>query len=219
LKLYKILVATPTIDGRIDYRVDESFLKQFSWAAKTRSTIQRACTTCTLVFDARNHLAKIAVEGGYTHIFFQDSDVIIPENTLEKLVKADKPIITGIYYAKRFPNYWPVILKKLKDGLWEYYYEYPQDGIFEVDGAGMGCCLIKAEVLKKLGENPFNPIGDITGEDIAFCYRARMIGYKTYVDPSVQCGHITQYIVTKKDYEAALEHLRKTSPKVVDSEV
>jgi GT2 family glycosyltransferase len=216
--MYKIFYAVPNLNGYLAEDVIKGFMDQLSWAIKTKNLIQYASTKNTLIYNARNQLANLAVEGGYTHIFFNDSDVIIPPDTLEKLIKIDKPIVSGVYYCKTPPKHWPVVLKN-KSGIWEYWVNHPNH-IFEADGVGMGCCLIKTDVIKALGKQCFNPTTELTGEDMAFCQRATQKGFKIYVDPSVQCAHITNYYVTQQDYELALSRFDKTTqPKVEEKEI
>ena len=43
---------------------------------------------------------------------------------------------------------------------------------------------------------------DHMGEDISFCQRAIALGHDIWVDPTVQCGHVGQIIVTEKFYDA-----------------
>jgi hypothetical protein len=66
-----------------------------------------------------------------------------------------------------------------------------------VDAVGAGCLLIKREVLEAVyqanseSHYPWFQIlpGTKGGEDFEFCRRARELGYKVWVDFSVQCNH------------------------------
>ena len=40
---------------------------------------------------------------------------------------------------------------------------------------------------------PFNGFG----EDLAFCLRARDLGYKIWCDPKIKCGHVGQLVVNE----------------------
>lgn len=69
-----------------------------------------------------------ALKGPYSHIWFVEEDMLLPKGTLDKMVKADCPVVTMDY---------PVS----KEG---------QGTVFEVDSrvifCGTGCLLIKKEV-------------------------------------------------------------------------
>lgn len=54
---------------------------------------------------ARNMLVEGFLNGPpeYTHLFFVDSDMIIPSNALLRLVQRNEPLITGTYFARSTP--------------------------------------------------------------------------------------------------------------------
>ena len=49
----------------------------------------------------RESMVHGALDAGYEWIFFLDSDVILPDNTFERLLSHNQPIINGIYKAKK----------------------------------------------------------------------------------------------------------------------
>ena len=58
------------------------------------------------------------------------------------------------------------------------------------------------DVQSKFG-NMFAPIGN-TGEDLAFCWRARQCGFKVWCDPSIICGHVG-YMISDENYYAGYQ--------------
>lgn len=66
---------------------------------------------------------------------------------------------------------------------------------FEVDGIGMGFCLIPRKVFEKL-EAPYysnytkNDAGQILADDTSFCWKARKEGTTIWIDKKVQVGHL-----------------------------
>ena len=46
------------------------------------------------------------------------------------------------------------------------------------------------------------------GHDVAFCLRARQLGWKSFVDTSLRCGHLSEVEVTWKDNERAFNELQ-----------
>ena len=64
----------------------------------------------------------------------------------------------------------------------------------EVHANGFGFMLVKAEVFDRV-ITPFQPTNDTEWEDFAFAERARKIGYKSYIDPSIIVGHEKKLIL------------------------
>lgn len=165
----------------------------------------------SLIYSARNSLAAMAVEKEADRILWLDSDMVFPSGTLRHMHKVldelgDKVILTGVYF-RRTPPYSPVLYKKLDfdekgNAIWEDVTEIPAEP-FEVEACGFGCVLAPTaafvEVSHEYGEM-FNPIHG-TGEDLSFCWRARQLGYKIMCDPRINLGHVTQMMITRKDWE------------------
>src|SRR5579863_3000366 len=55
--------------------------------------------------DARNHLVREAFESNpsITHIMWVDSDMLVPGDTIERLLSHDKPVVGGVYHQKAAP--------------------------------------------------------------------------------------------------------------------
>ena len=150
----RILVGIPSVDNKINVNVVHSFLDQLPFIVENHHRVQCKTVTHTLIHNARNGIAKDAVD--YDYLFFLDSDCVIPPNTLKRLVEHDKDIVSGLYFQRREP-FLPVLYNKREDGTYRSIIDYDK-GLLEVEGVGMGVCLIKRRVLEKLGENPFDPI-------------------------------------------------------------
>lgn len=122
-----------------------------------------------------------------THIFSVDSDILLPSNSLKKLLANDKDICSIIVnnsvvrrgYGKDITNLW-----KLINGRYENILQYPQNTVFEVDVTG-AAYLIKREVL-----NSVKYKSHVFGEDFGFCIQAKKRGYKIFVDSSIIGDHI-----------------------------
>lgn len=165
----------------------------------------------SLIYSARNNLAAMAVDREADRILWLDSDMVFPSGTLRHMSKVldelgNKVILTGAYF-RRTPPYSPVLYKKLDfdekgNAIWEDVTEVPNE-IFEVEACGFGCVLAPTaafvEVSHEFGEI-FGPIHG-TGEDLSFCWRARQLGYKIFCDPRINLGHVTQMMITRKDWE------------------
>lgn len=160
-------------------------------------------TSSSLVYDARNQLAKAAVDGGYDRILWLDSDMTFEPDLMERLnARLDEglEICSGIYFTRRAPVkpviYQEVGAQPLGSGQMlpfaHSYLDYPHDSLFECAGVGFGGVMMTVDLLKKVQEKyglPFSPILGF-GEDLSFCLRLTEMGVKMYCDSSVKMGHI-----------------------------
>lgn len=156
----------------------------------------------TLVYLARDRIANKAINEGYTHVLWLDSDMVFNENILEDLMFCGEQFVTGIYHARR-KGYASVIFKRIDINHLERFEEYPKEP-FRIEGCGFGCVLIDVEILRAVcrkNNTCFTPLPNL-GEDIAFCKRAHDLGYTLWCEPTVVCGHIGHITIYPEDYEA-----------------
>lgn len=210
-----ILIAVPSMDS-----VPAVFAQSLAMLKKVGNCAV-AFQVGSLVYESRNDLAKYAVQSEADYVLWLDSDMMFEPELLEKMMATlqehDLDILSGIYYRRRHP-FSPVLMKKLsiaENNFCEYenFNAYPEDGIFEVEGIGFGCVLIKSDVLmdiKATYNDWFSPFGRV-GEDLSFCWRARQTGHKIFADPSIQLGHCGQQIITKEFYEAFMKQKKEIS--------
>ncbi|MBR2653961.1 MAG: hypothetical protein IKD59_05330 [Lachnospiraceae bacterium] len=199
----KIMICVPCMD---------QVPAQFAQSLATLNKVEEcsiAFQMGSLIYNARNYLATMAIKNEIDYVLWLDSDMTFPPDLLQRLYEdRDKgDIITGIYYRRVAP-YRPVLFDHLvitDDGgcEWTNLDEYPE-GLFEIEGCGFGCVFMPTnifmDVANKFG-NMFSPIGGV-GEDLSFCWRARQCGYNIVADSSIQCGHVGHYTVDKQFYEA-----------------
>lgn len=118
------------------------------------------------------------------YLLFCDVDTIPPLDAIERLLKYDKDIVTGLATSR---------LDQSVLSFWKHGYPEQEDkrklikesdGLIEIDGAGLYLTLTKREIVSKL---PFhwNSIVD----DAEFFMRAQILGYKIYLDPTILCKH------------------------------
>ena len=167
---------------------------------------ERMMISNSLVYDARNKLADVAIENNFDYLLFIDSDMVFPKDGYKRLLSHNKDIVGGLYFGRR-GEHSPVAYKEV---VTRTTFRNPSctpidniSGLQEVQGIGLGFCLIKVEVLKKIRKrykSIFEPIKGL-GEDLAFEYKARKLGYKIYCDCDIDLGHVAQTIVRREDYE------------------
>jgi GT2 family glycosyltransferase len=161
----------------------------------------------SLVYVARETIIGYAIQNNFDYVMFIDSDMIFQSDSLQRLIDANKDIVSGLAFMRK-PPYNPCIYSKLKLGegteiICETAKTYGK-GIQEIEGVGAAFCLVKTKVFKDIYEKRqqcFFPIMGY-GEDLAFCLRARSCGYKIYVDTDNKIGHIGQIICTESTYKA-----------------
>lgn len=155
----------------------------------------------TLVYKARDNIASKAVNEGYTHVLWFDSDMVFTDDIFDTLQFCGKDFVCGIFHARR-KGYHSCLFKSLKLNDLERFEEYPKEP-FEVAGCGFGCVLLSVEVLMAVFQrykSCFLPL-KYYGEDLAFCLRAKEVGYKIYADPTAVVGHVGHIIVYPEDHE------------------
>jgi 2-polyprenyl-3-methyl-5-hydroxy-6-metoxy-1,4-benzoquinol methylase len=148
----------------------------------------------TIIDKARNDLVKMALKDNCDYIFFIDSDTLIPEGALDRLLEMNVDIASGLYFSKGKP-YLPVA--RVKEGDRHFFLEdFEFNRIMEVQGVGMGCCLIKSDVFKnlefpyfKLEWRKFEGQDYQIAEDLYFCDEAIKKGYKVYLNTGIICPH------------------------------
>lgn len=201
----KLLIAVPTYDY-MHYRFVECFTKLIRKLDEDEVNYEVAFQGGTLVYVGRDKLAKKAIEGGFTHMLWLDSDMIFTEDLLDDLMFSGKDFVTGIAHGRRpphasciFKDVWPFVNR------WEGH-EYPS-GAFKIGGCGFACVLIKTTVIEavyKKNGTAFFPMREL-GEDLAFCKRAQELGFEIWAEPTVWLGHIG-HITVYPEYQGTYEN-------------
>lgn len=139
---------------------------------------------------ARNTIAKYAQENKFDYILWVDSDMILPKDTLTRLLKHNKDIVAGVY-AYKIINNDRVVAKRMVEGDYEDL-KVPEiqssRGLIKIDAFGFGCVLTKVKIFKKISYPWFIYTLEM-GEDVYFCRKAQNEGLKLYLDTDLICGH------------------------------
>lgn len=142
----------------------------------------------------RNKYLELVKQTGVDYLFSVDSDILVPSNSLRKLISNDKDICSMLVnnmatrrgYGKDAMN----ILEykgRSQDKcqhLYEHVLAYPQNTVFEVEVTG-AAYLIKRKVLSDVRYEWHNQ-----GEDIGFCVNAKKKGYRIWCDSTLYGEHI-----------------------------
>lgn len=159
----------------------------------------------SLIQRARNTLIKDYLEKSKAeYFFFMDDDVVpINHDALELLTESGKDIIAGAYIMKKppyKPTFYPLAGAEIPD------LRGKKEPI-EVQYVATGFTLYSREVCRAVydaHQYPFDcmhvsPIGYLS-EDWVFCHRARELGFKCFIHPLVELGHLGTYAYSMNDY-------------------
>lgn len=89
------------------------------------------------------------LEGDAEWLWFIDDDTVPPVDALERLMKAKRDFVAGVYFLGGFPHN-PIMYNRMENGLYAAFYNYVPGALFQVDSVGMGCTLIHRSVFEKI---------------------------------------------------------------------
>ena len=187
----KILLGMPTV-GEIPTKTVISLLR----TAK-RGAVEPMIVEGSLVYDARDEIARQAVANGYDYVLYVDSDMVFTAEDVNRLLAHDADIVSGLYVTRRGENrnviYSKIITRRrIPYRAPKLIHDTETTGYGRIVACGFGFCLIKCSVIKsmlKRYKSLFEPKWGV-GEDIAFCIRARKCGYEIFTDRDVKLGHL-----------------------------
>ena len=153
------------------------------------------------VDQVRNLIADWVVKGDYDYLFAVDYDISFPADTLVRLLGHDKDIVSGVYRQRNPEVQILEIFEKNDQGGFTHipYENLRNAGLMEVGAVGFGCVLIKKKVMVGIGYPQFQyrsaiNHNDTFSEDLDFCRKAGMKGFKLYADSTLLCEHIGSYV-------------------------
>ena len=197
----RVLIGTPSYDGRIDVWFANSLISTVKEAEKKGIFVHAIYTSYdSLIQRARNSLVKLALDGKYDDIFFIDSDTEWEPEWFFRLLERPEPIVGGALIKKTDKEGYTVKLldKQLK---------FSEDGkLIQADGVGTGFLKVSKFALEKLwlASDPYTSEGeehrmvfdikvengDLISEDYVLCNKWKNLGYKVWLDPTITCNHI-----------------------------
>lgn len=205
----RTLIAIPCMD-----MVHTVFMKSLLGLKKV-GDVAFTLSASSLIYDARNGLAKQAVTEKFDRILWLDSDMDFSPDILERLsadLDEGREFVTGLYFTRKAPvkpnifqscGYYHDEEKKEVTPVAVNYWDYPKDSVFEIEACGFGGCLMTTDLVKRVGEEfglPFSPILGF-GEDLSFCSRVKQLGVPMYCDSRVKMGHVGMGTITEQTYE------------------
>lgn len=198
----KLLFAKPTYGPVADPTFDQNHRTAIMRAANRGVTWVGDVSTDRMGWSAaRNRIAETALEAAVETevdgVFWVDSDIMIPADTIHILAGYHLDFVSGLYFQRSAP-FWPLFAKLNKRQGFEWPSVYPENVLAPCDGIGFGCVFTSINLLKKVSALPeckeAGPFGGdfgkrSYGEDFTFCLRAKKVGISPHVDTAIKCEH------------------------------
>lgn len=197
----KILLGMPSCGG-----IPMQTVTSLEAMLRSRECVDPIHVENSLVYTARDFICEYAVEKGFDYVLMVDSDMVFKPTDLDILFKTMKEtgadVVSGTYVTRvgepRIVAYSKVNKRQqrpFKSPDMKNVELYSVEAVEEVEAVGMGFCLIKTELLKKMFRDYvslFEPRWGV-GEDVAFCIRARAYT-KIMLSRTVKLGHLGQRV-------------------------
>lgn len=175
----------------------------------------------SLVYEARNRLARQAIKSEADYVLWLDSDMVFSPDFLQRMMTVSKEndidFLTAVCFRRK-PPYTPTLfdrLEKTDAGASYTALMSVPDGRFTVGACGFAGVLMTTDVLMSVAASNsgrmFDPIKGM-GEDVSFCWRARQCGYDIWCNSSLEMGHVGTFVVTREFFEAYSEKGVKDGP-------
>lgn len=157
----------------------------------------------------RDKAVQLAIQNGARWIWFLDSDIICPPDTLARLIAHNKEIVGGLYVRRHNPPFNEMLrfrkdgafgLEPIKDG------EYQPGSLVECDTLATGCTLYRTDVFEKVPPHQITIDGQPArpawflwtewrlpqgySEDFEWGSRCSRSGIKSYCDTSIVLKHM-----------------------------
>lgn len=202
-----LVIGVPTSRGHIESEYFQSLLQTVKRLSEIGVQGRVMSLESALISHARNVIAHACSRD---YLMFIDSDMQFPYWGIEKLLSHEKDIIGGLYYRKK-GDYHPLSFMLNEEGRFQEMLATPKK-LFECDGIATGFLLISKKVLDAFTPKVEAEIGQIfslytrpedggeEGEDLAFCRRAKKLGFKIWCDPEIPLGHVGKKIYGKDDF-------------------
>ncbi len=179
----------------------------------TKEVAGAAVTDRMYTHSAENAIAESFLNAypRLTHLFLTECDMLLPHDAIVKLLEVDQPVVSGVYFLRKGRGQ-PCLYVKThttKDN--PYVHSpvslFPTDAPFALDPnghggcPGLGCVLIRREVLEAVPKPWFDLKENYYGSDMYFWTKVRDAGFNVWVDPRVKCGQIDYEVTSFQDYE------------------
>lgn len=185
---HKVLIAVPALDTMPTQTAYSMLSLKRDCPSRFSFIVRASC------HDARNLLAREAIESGADRVLWIDSDMVFQDDLMLRLgedLDAGWDMVCGLYFKRELPVT-PVIYKAIyESGEVTVYSDYPRESVFSIAGCGFGAVMMTTDLLKEMDDPAyaFTPIPGLS-EDLSFCKRAQSIGARMACDSRIKVGHV-----------------------------
>lgn len=210
----KVLIATPSYDGRLDVWYTNSLLGTVRLVEGCGIAVHPVFMSYdALIQRARNDLIAIAVDGGYDDMLFIDADLEWEPSWALELLFRDEDVVGGTYRKKTDTA--EVYVGKATS------LAVCDNGLIQVDGLGTGFVKLSRKAFMALWDS--SPEyrnegrvrrmvcdvavidGELYSEDTVMFRKLNELGFECWLDPKMTCTHVG----TKKFAGDFAGHLRR----------
>ena len=138
---------------------------------------------------ARERLAEVALERGYSHIFYLDDDIVPPAGIIDRLLSWRYPVCTAVY-ERRVGGLAQGMFVDATSLTWSSMLFQPEVGqVAMISATGAGCLLVDTRVFRRMSR-PWFFYSHEGSEDMFFCRKLRdELLMPILCDAAVRCGH------------------------------
>ena len=197
----KILIATPSYDGKVDVWYANSLTNSIVLGLQNDVYFQPVYMSYdALVQRARNDLMAIAVENDFDGVLWIDADMEWNPQWALDVVNSGKDVL-GLPVIKKSPIDESYNVKcDIEDLIAN------EEGLIKVQSVGTGFLYMSKAAITHLWDNSEEYVhngqnrkwifevkidnGDIISEDVIVCKKLSEAGFEVFIDPSKTCNHI-----------------------------
>ncbi len=174
----------------------EGLIKEIQTLAKNNINFTFKIFKQQGIDNARNCAVKDFLSSNYEFLFFVDSDIVMNGQTILKLLRKKKKVVSAITrLAPDLVNAFYKVKRShvFRSGYRNYFLgqivKLPRDSnnLILVDAVATACLLIHRDVFEKLRKPYF--LGS-TSEDLYFCRKLNKAGIPIYLAFDVRVGHV-----------------------------
>lgn len=159
--------------------------------------------------NMRNTTANLALLHDCKFIFFYDDDVILPVDTLSKLLstyeRTKAAVISGLTFI-RGNRFKPMIFDK-SGPILDYKSKVDKYGCVDCESLGFSCVLLDVEVMKYV-ITPYFVTGSQNTEDVYYCIKLKDMRPESKIlcDTNIKTGHLVgKYMITEDNRDRIIK--------------
>lgn len=195
----RVMIATPSYDGRLDVFYVNSLLETIRCTNKNIILTPIFMSYDSLIQRARNDTMALALKNNFDDLIFIDSDISWQPEWISKLL--DYPVdVVGGTYRRKVDHTESYVCKNIRNPA----VVDTRTGLMKVDGIGCGFVRLSRKAMQYLwdasesyednGEKRmiFEVVvegNEIISEDIYMCAKLNRGGFQVHLDPRMCCDH------------------------------